>query len=200
MKKIILQVLLLLFIVSFTQDVYAQREREEDDEHWEDDDEIRRKAEGKSLKDRLVLGGNFGLGFSNGWNIDISPRIGYRLFKNRQGLVGLSATYSYVTDNRADLSQSVYGGGAFASYEVIKDLGAYAHIEYEYLSYQIKDDNTDDVLNRIADDSFLMGGGYATSFGKGLGFRIELLYDILHTSRSPYPSPLRIRGGIMYGF
>jgi long-subunit fatty acid transport protein len=48
---------------------------------------------GETLKSRLYVGGNFGLGFGTLTSIDVSPMIGYNINRHFSG--GVGATYMY---------------------------------------------------------------------------------------------------------
>lgn len=190
-KKYIFLLLIALFIATISFAQTAEKQSKEDD--------------GESILKSLVLGGNIGIGYANGWNFNLSPTIGYRFTKSTVG--GFGITYSY-----ADFSNSYYnnyqttynttGGRIFARQLLFQNL--YAHAEYEYLSYEVKVRANDGrIIDQFESTSpgLLLGGGYTTNFGHGLGFVTEVLYNVLYRSGySPYSTPLVIRGGFMYGF
>lgn len=158
----------------------------------------------ESILKKLVLGGNIGAGYANGWNINLSPTVGYKFTNTTIGGVGI--TYNYADFNNPYYNNrttyNTTGGRIFAQQLLFQNL--YAHAEYEYLSYEVKV-RTDDgrIVNQFEATApgLLLGGGYSSSFGNGLGFTTEVLYNVLYRSGiSPYASPLVFRGGLMYGF
>lgn len=161
--------------------------------------------EGNKILDRLVFGGNLGGGYANGFNINVSPTVGYRITNTTIAGVGVSYIYSDFTNRWDGLrwTQNVTGGRLFAQQLLFQNL--YARGEYEYLAFTAKiRDDSGRILNEseLEVPGLLFGGGYSTQFGgSGLGFTFEVLYNILYKAEnSPYPSPLVIRGGLMFGF
>lgn len=186
----LLAAFLMLAMVSFAQTAEVETPKSKDND-------------GSILK-KMVFGGNVGAGYANGWNVNLSPTVGYKLTQSTIAGVGIS--YSYADFNSAYFSNrttyNTTGGRIFAQQLLFQNL--YAHAEYEYLTYEIKVRTTDGrIVNQYnaSAPGFLLGGGYASSFGYGVGFTTEVLYNVLYRSGiSPYASPLVIRGGLMYGF
>lgn len=187
MRKYFLLVITCFLISSFA---FAQEEESTD-------------SKGEIL-DKLVFGGNIGGGYSNGWNLNISPTVGYKLTNSTVAGVGVSYIYSDFNNSYYSYRSkfNVTGGRVFLQQLLINNL--YARAEYEYLDYSIRLFSND---GRIVSETrgqapgLLLGGGYTTSFGYGLGFNMELLYNVMYRADvSPYPSPIIIRGGFMYGF
>lgn len=176
----------------FTLTGFAQEEGEEV-----------QKEESKIL-DKLVLGGNIGGGYANGWNINLSPTLGYKVTSGT--ILGLGVSYIY-SDFNSPFYQNrstykVTGGRAIAQQLLFN--GLYAQGEFEYLMYNTKI-RTDDgrVINEFEGQApgLLLGGGHSSNFGRGVGFTIEVLYNVLYRQGvTPYSSPLVIRGGFMFGF
>lgn len=183
--------LLACLLISIT--VFAQEEEENNDQ-------------GNEILQKLVFGGNVGGGYANGWNINLSPTIGYKVTNTTIAGVGFNYIYSdfnnpYFSANRTTYTTT--GGRLFIQQLLFQNL--YAQAEYEYLDYSLKVRSRGDgrVIDEITGQApgLLLGGGYTTSFGYGLGMNIEVLYNVLYKEGiSPYPSPLIIRGGLMYGF
>jgi hypothetical protein len=156
------------------------------------------------ILDKLVFGGNIGGGFSNGWSINLSPTVGYKITNTTIAGVGMSYIYrDFNSDFYANRSVFyVTGGRVFAQQLLFNNI--YARGEYEYLDYSLRLYSNDGRLineSRGQAPGLLLGGGYTTSFGYGLGFNMEVLYNVIYRADiSPYPSPLVIRGGFMFGF
>jgi len=147
------------------------------------------------LTDRLVYGGNLGLQFGTTTFIDISPSIGYKLTPRL--IPGVGASYQYFNDKTftPDYSTHVLGGRAFVDYYLMENL--FAHVEYEYLTYEafMLYTNTREWVNV---SSYLVGGGYMQRVGPGVGFGITVLYNLNETEYSLYTNPI-IRIGISAG-
>jgi hypothetical protein len=192
MKNIKKYSLLLLASFCFAISGFAQEEEENNDE-------------GNQILEKLVFGGNVGGGYSNGWNITLSPTVGYRVTPTTIAGVGVSYIYSDFTRqwDGLRLTTNVTGGRVFAQQLLFQNL--YARGEYEYLTFteRLRDD-----LGRTISEAelqapgLLVGGGYSTQFGgSGIGFTVEVLYNVIYKAEtSPYPSPFIFRGGLMYGF
>lgn len=166
--------------------------------------EVETPKDEESILKKLVFGGNVGAGYANGWNINLSPTVGYKLTKSTIAGVGVSYLHSDFRNpyyaNRTTYNST--GGRIFAQQLLFQNL--YAHVEYEYLSYEIKVRTSDGrIVNQFEANApgFLLGGGYTTSFGNGIGFTTEVLYNVLYRAGiSPYATPLVFRGGLMFGF
>ena len=167
-------------------------------------EEERQSDRDNQILEKLVFGGNVGGGYANGWNINISPTVGYRVTNTT--IAGLGVSYIYSDFNSPFFANrstfNVTGGRLFVQQLLFQNL--YAQAEYEYLDYSLKIRSSDGrVLSESSGQApgLLLGGGYTTSFGYGLGFNMEILYNVLYqVGVSPYPSPFIIRGGLMYGF
>ncbi len=157
-----------------------------------------------SILKKLVFGGNIGAGYSNGWNLNLSPTVGYRTTNTSITGIGITYIHSDFKNSWDGLrwTQDVTGARVFAQQLLFG--GLHAQAEYEYLTFtaKIRDSSNRIIQEReIQTPGLLLGGGYSQSFGHGLGFTTQVLYNVLYNaSTSPYPSPLVIRGGFMYGF
>jgi len=192
MKNIKKYGLLLLACFCFVISGFAQEEEEDD-------------GEGNEILEKLVFGGNIGGGYANGWNVTLSPTVGYRVSPTTIAGVGVSYIYSDFTNRWDGLrwTQNVTGGRIFAQQLLFQNL--YARGEYEYLTFTatIRDETGRTISeNELQAPGLLIGGGYTSQFGSsGLGFTFEVLYNVIYQAdRSPYPSPFILRGGLMYGF
>jgi hypothetical protein len=182
--------LLLVSSLSFAQTAEVEEDNSKDSE--------------KSILDKLVFGGNVGIGYSNGWNINLSPTIGYKVTPTTILGVGITYIHSDFRNPWDGLrwTQDVTGARVFGQQLLFGNL--YAHAEGEYLTFTAKiTDETGRIIDKreIQAPGLLLGGGYSTSFGYGLGFTFEVLYNVLYRAdTSPYPSPIVFRGGLMFGF
>ena len=163
-----------------------------------------------SLRDRLYYGGNFGLGFSNGWIVEFSPLIGYKF--NQPFSVGGGIISEYASAQLEDAGTRYhyksfsYGARAFARYKIWEDI--FVHVEYSVINYEVPDYESLGVLQVLPDKSIKMrrttlpgllpGVGYKS--GGQLSFNLMLLYDLLYTRVNPNYSPLNMRMGLEYNF
>jgi hypothetical protein len=150
-----------------------------------------------STTERIYGGGNFSLGFGSITFVDISPLAGYMI--TPQFSAGLGATYQYLNYNNFDQSANVYGGRVFMRHNILQRF--FAHAEYESMSvdYPQYDDNFNVVVRREWVPGLMVGGGVFNSLGNRGGLNLTLLYNLTHDNiRSPYPSPLIFRAGIIF--
>lgn len=144
------------------------------------------------LRDRLSFGGNFGLQLGNPTLIDLSPTVGYRV--TEKFMPGLGVTYIYYGFNSGGqrYSTNVYGGTAFARYNILQQL--FLHTEFEMLNYQAFDEN-----GRQWVPAWLAGGGYAQPLGASSSVNIMVLWNLLERADRPslYNNPI-IRVGVNF--
>ncbi|MGB3464876.1 MAG: hypothetical protein WBA74_06395 [Cyclobacteriaceae bacterium] len=153
-------------------------------------------SEGSSFMDRVYTGGNVGFSFSNNvTTIAISPIAGYMV--NEKLSVGLGGTYQRNSFRNIDLTLNNYGARTFLRYNVTSDFFAYS--EYEYLIFEFSDGGPG--VQSEGFSSLFLGGGYAVPLGPRVSFLAIALYNVLYDDfRSPYPSPIVMRGGIVASF
>jgi hypothetical protein len=149
--------------------------------------------------DRTRFGGNFGLGFSNGFSyVNVSPRM-YYLATDKLWL-GAGATFiwtKYSYYNPPFDQQFVYGLNLSAQYMLFGPL--FIQAEYEPLSFErYLVDNNNIVVSeeRIWVHGVLLGGGIAQPMGRGKFFA-SVLYNVTWSNEldSYYNSPWVIRVG-----
>ncbi len=154
---------------------------------------------GKSLGDRLVLGGNLQMNREDSYiGIDFSPSLGYRW--NKQYIWGLGGTYrvKFLEDEKSLLKdEQVYGGRFFMEYSISK---FFVHGEYEWISHAVVIDAATDQVSRVVAPGALLGAGMHYSFSKGVKGNMMLLYNFLHDDdTSPYKQPFVYRVGFNLG-
>ncbi len=134
---------------------------------------------------RFVYGGGVSIAISDYLDIDISPRVGYKLTPDFT--VGLLAKYEYLDyDNTSEpYKANIYGGGAYAQYNVSSlfanqslPFNIYAHTEYQYLYSKI-DWKRDNYSNYDTRNRWFVGGGFSVPFGVKSSFYTTIMYDIL---------------------
>ena len=139
---------------------------------------------------RFFWGGGVSIALSDYLDIDVSPRVGYRITPSLSA--GVLAKYQYVNfKNEVEPYKSnTYGGGVFAQYNLTPlfssqplPFNIYAHTEYQYLytklDWKYQSHTTSD--NR---DRWFVGGGFSVPFGSRSYFYTTILYDILTVIRN----------------
>lgn len=159
------------------------------------------------LKDRFYYGGNFWLSFGNVTLVNISPRIGYRLSDDFS--LGLGGRYQYSSFKPYQSSgyretASVYGGSAFARYDMFDNL--FLLTEYESLNVTNFFYYPGATNQQHWTDFWFIGGGYGHNIGGGFRFQALVMYDILNNPdlgffypRLTRKYPLIIRFGVTFG-
>ncbi|UJP65246.1 hypothetical protein [Mongoliitalea daihaiensis] len=174
--------LLLAFIaILFTQASFAQR--------------VIEPEERPSLKDRMYVGGNFGMSFGTITFIDLSPLAGVMITDKLSS--GLGATYQYFNDSRfIGGSNSLFGGRVFSRFNIFPNV--FLHAEYETLNFEVFNFSSDS-FRREWVDALLVGGGYFMPFGNRGGVNFTFLYNLnFDIRRSPYNEPYVIRVGLVF--
>lgn len=153
-------------------------------------------SKNSSFKDRIYTGGNVDFSISNiVTSIGVSPLVGYMVTERFS--VGVGGTYQVNRFRQIDLTLNNYGVRTFARYNVTQEFFAYT--EYEYLIFEFNDGASE--VQSEGFSSFFVGGGYAVPVSKNISFLAIALYNLTYDDfRSPYPSPIVLRGGIVASF
>jgi hypothetical protein len=135
---------------------------------------------------KWYYGGNIGLNFWNDYfYLGIFPLAGYKV--SPQFSVGAKIGYAYYSYNDTDFSSHNYGGSIFTRYRVIPQI--YLHGEFAYWSYESQ---TFNVVNQQFETErtwvpfLLLGGGYAQMVSPNVWVFVEVLFDVIQDSNSPY--------------
>jgi hypothetical protein len=156
---------------------------------------------GVPIKERLVTGGGFGLGFGSTQDyFSISPSIGYMFTKKL--IMGTSVTYRYTKwkFSGESIKLNDYGFNPFVRFNVYKNI--FTQAEYEYLNYEFPLSFTE--TSRKTFDGFLAGGGFTQPLGDKAVIYVMALYNFSYTTPkqgeySVYQSPWIIRAGVNIG-
>ena len=175
MKKIIL----LACLITFTTIAKAQ------------DDETEKKG---FQKEKLFVGGNFGLTFGDYTLINISPQIGYRFTKLFAAGVGINGQYVGYRDRDFNgntlrkVKQGVTGLNVFGRLYPINQFFLQVQPEANYLFGKeiYFDPKQEYKLDPAIAPSMLIGGGAVLGQGGRGGMVITVMYDVLQHERSPY--------------
>jgi len=140
-------------------------------------------------RDNLFYGGGLGLGYSNGWILNISPQVGVNYKKAIGGGVGFD--YQYYGTSAASF-QSI-GPSIFArakAFDVVL-------LQAEYVQLYLKETYLGESYSYNA-PMFLVGGGYQQGGNNG-GLFLMILWDLIQDPYNPLPMPI-IRAGVSIGF
>ena len=160
--------------------------------------ERRSSLHDQPLSERLVYGGTLQVKKGPPLAFDLSPLLGYQL--NKRFIAGLGATYrltlpkaTWTSLRRSILAtEAVYGGRAYAEYEVIESF--LVHGEYERLG-QVVPVMNQDASARSWQTSILAGIGKTYRIAGRLQGSVLILYNLRHRQQSVYASPWIFRFG-----
>ena len=144
-----------------------------------------------SISDKLIPGGNFGIGLGTQWYVDLSPSLGYQVNErfvpgagvifNAYGGTYLGKKYLY----------QLYGANVFARYRLLNSIYANGELEWLNVPYETYSES-----KRVWTFNPLIGASYIMPFGQRGGIQVSLLYNLnFQPNLSPYPSPFVWRVG-----
>jgi hypothetical protein len=140
-------------------------------------------------RDNMFYGGGLGLGYSNGWILNVSPQVGVQ-YKKVIG-AGVGFDYQYYGSTAASF-QSI-GPSVFAR---TKAFGALL-LQAEYVQLYLKESYLGQSYSYNA-PMFLIGGGYQDGGDNG-GLFLMIMWDLIQDPYNPLPMPI-IRAGVSIGF
>lgn len=175
MKK---YVLTLLMLCACTASLWAQDEKENDEE---------KKG---FKKEMLFTGGNLNIGFFNGVTVlGATPQLGYSLTTWLDA--GISVGYTYQSQSVSQnykVRQTIIGPGAFARIFPIDFLFATVAYEHNFIRVKAITSGFPDQVNKVNAGSLLIGAGY-TSGKQGRNapyYYFSVAFDVLNNVNSPY--------------
>jgi hypothetical protein len=146
-------------------------------------------------KEKLFVGGNFGLTFGDYTLINVSPQLGYRftkLFAAGLGINGQYVSYRQRDWNGNSLYKSslgVVGFNVFGRVYPIPQAMLQVQPEANYIfgkdTYYTGNPTGEFKRDAMIVPSLLMGGGVVLPSGRG-AFVISVMYDVLQNDNSPY--------------
>lgn len=141
-----------------------------------------------AAQSKVYYGGNVGFRFWNNYfYLGVFPLVGYKITPKFS--VGGKLGYAYISDSRVDPSFNThnYGGSIFTRYRVVPQF--YLHGEFVYFSYERQ---TFNIANqqlekeRVWVPFILLGGGFSQMVSPNVWVFVEVLFDVLQDSNSPY--------------
>jgi len=140
------------------------------------------RAASRPAASPIYYGGTIGFNFGDFTRISVNPMVGYRV--TPQLSAGVKVGYEYVRDKRFDetFTSHNFGGSAFGRYRFIPQL--YVHAEFAYIGYDLPVSPTDSEREWVP--FLLLGGGYVQRISPKASAYVEVLFDVLQDSKSPY--------------
>jgi hypothetical protein len=138
--------------------------------------------EARRQASKIYYGGYLNLSFGKYTVIGAEPMIGYKITPKFSA--GLKLRYDYIKDKRysTTYTTSNYGGSIFTRYRIIPAL--YLHAEYAYYNYELFYSN--ETSERKWVPFLFLGAGYSQRLGGNAWFNLQILFDVLQNSNSPY--------------
>lgn len=144
-------------------------------------------------KDKLFVGGNFGLTFGSYTLINISPQVGYRFNNTLAAGLGINGQYisqKFYDGSGNDLYRTKYGIvglNIFGRVYPVDFLMLQVQPELNYSFGSLTDYNTNRTTKEDAliVPSLLLGGGLVMPSGRG-SIIVSIFFDALQKERSPY--------------
>ncbi len=142
-----------------------------------------------SFKDRIFFGGGLNIGGgSDSFYIGASPMVGYML--TQKWSAGVGVNYTYVNYSNIDQKDSQYGFLAFTRYNIYRQFFLQAQYDYiNYTRYYFVPGSSELLDERDGYSRVLAGGGISQPLGARGAINLVALYDLSHSSSSPYGSP-----------
>jgi hypothetical protein len=144
----------------------------------------------------VFFGGTIGLSFGSYFRVSVQPLVGYNFSKMFSG--GVKLGYEYIKDSRSDptITWNNYGASVFGRLRFIPK--AYLHAEFAYANYGAKAANLES--ERIWVPFLYLGAGYYQPLSSTTALFVEVLFDVLQDSNSPYePWQPMISFGVVAG-
>lgn len=198
MKYLVVSCFILISILAFQTETYAQRNNRslDTDEYFD---------ESGSLRGRLWYGlgftlPNFGsFGGQTSFSMGLAPMLGIKVFEGDDRFsVGPRASlqYAYFAFNNAENVQLLsYTIGGFARYKVFSQF--FPHVEFEYENRAQRDFSTINGVERIPQQNFYVGAGYTS--GGTIQYEILALYNLNEPDNSSFV-PFDFRFAFTYNF
>lgn len=132
------------------------------------------------IKERLVIGGSFGVQFGTLTMFDISPMVGYKI--TDRFMAGLGGTYRYYREragaNSIAFRANIAGGSVWSRFYVLENI--FAHAEFEALRIEIVGGTR---RRGFFKNNALIGVGYSQPFGEKVSTFASFLFPVYTSNR-----------------
>lgn len=134
------------------------------------------------MKDKFYFGGYVNFTVGSYTMIGIEPLVGYKLTPKLSA--GIKIRYDYISDRRytETYTTSNYGGSVFTRLRLLKQL--YIHAEFAIYNYDLYVESGESGREWIP--FLFVGAGYSQRIGKRSTLNMQILFDVLQNSNSPY--------------
>ncbi len=189
----------LMLIVCFSVNVAMAQT---DDDEYDDERSEYNDGDDQEWLKNLVVGGSIFPGYSNGWILEVSPLVGYRVTPSTIFGVGFNYFYRDIRyPNLPSYGKDVYnisGARAFVMQDFFQDFFAQMELDYNFARYR-QVDPFDNIVYQDNWESpgFLLGLGYKQGdyrFSYNLSVMYDVLYDGIESTRN---SPLVFRASFI---
>jgi hypothetical protein len=153
----------------------------------------RTSLEGKSFKERIVIGGNFNIVSTDPLSLDLAPLLGYRF--NTLFFVGVSANYRHTFKDSLKFKWYVSPSNTslriFGNYDIFKNFFVYAEAERSGLKRLVNDNASEKWHN-----NYFVGGGRKLLLHPKVFMTVTALYNLNNEGNNPnYPRRFQVRLG-----
>lgn len=133
--------------------------------------------EGKASK--WTFGGGLGVGFgsNSAFNLQVAPRVGYRLTDDLEA--GMIGSVSWQTSDF--YKSTMFGIGPFANYYIARSFYVSGNLQHYFANYEDKFYGFKDKQQETA---LYLGGGYMQQLGNNSYMQIGLMYNVLYKENS----------------
>lgn len=128
---------------------------------------------------RWTFGGGIGLGFgsNSSFNLQASPRVGYRLTDDLEA--GVIGSVSWQTSN--SYKSTMFGVGPFVNYYIARSFYVGANYQHFFINYK---DKYYDYKYNTEENALYLGGGYMQRIGNNSFMQLGLMYNVLWKQNS----------------
>ena len=128
---------------------------------------------------KWTFGGGLGVGFGSNsyFNLQVSPRVGYRLTNDLEA--GLLGSISWQTSNY--YTSTMFGVGPFVNYYFARSFFISGNLQHYFINYK---DKFYDFKANEQETALYLGGGYMQQIGNGSFLQLGLMYNVLYKENS----------------
>ena len=126
-------------------------------------------------KNKWTFGGGIGVGFGSNsyFNLQVAPRIGYKLTNDLE--TGVVGSVSWQSSN--SYKSTMFGLGPFVNYYFARSFFVSGNLQHFFVNYE---DKLYDYKNNQQETALYLGGGYMQRIGNNSFMQIGLMYNVLY--------------------
>ncbi len=132
-------------------------------------------------KGRWVIGGGLGIGFNRGFNLQLSPDIGYRINNFEFGLTpGILYQKYNGTDEfyDPDYKSTLWNVGPYLFYMPVENF--FLRTQYQYYEGKFDIDSQYYLDDSYSENTLWIGGGYQDRIANHVYMRLGIMYNVLY--------------------